>query len=163
MIAIEELEVKSLENKIFLFLLLISSFLMIIIGISLVYHYQNMEERVKNELLNTNSSKLRKVTIEELANVYHQLATTTDNSEVSNIISNYTIDACYKEKCKSFNLLKFGPILDRIIPEYIFYKIKLNEELIYSNTKLPSYEIEKSCLLNERTIITVGLSFYKKS
>jgi hypothetical protein len=158
MIAIEELEVKSLENKIFLFLFLILSFLMIIIGISLVYHYQNMEKRVKNELLNTNSSKLRKLTIEELANVYHQLATTTDNSEVSSIISNYTIDACYKEKCKSFNLLKFGPILDRTIPEYILYKIKLNEALIYSNTKLPSYEIENSHLLNEQTILTIGLS-----
>lgn len=158
MIAIEELEVKSLENKIFLCLFLILSFLMIIIGISLAYHYQNMEKRVKNELLNTNSSKLRKLTIEELANVYHQLATTTDNNEVRSIISNYTIDACYKEKCKSFNLLKFGSILDRIIPEYIFYKIKLNESLIYSNTKLPSYEIENSHLLNEQTILTIGLS-----
>ena len=93
MIAIEELEVKSLENKIFLFLFLILSFLMIIIGISLVYHYQNMEKRVKSELLDENYNKLRKLTIEELANVYHQLATTTDNSEVSSVISNYTLDA----------------------------------------------------------------------
>ncbi len=158
MIAIEELEVKSLENKIFLFLFLILSFLMVIIGVSLIYHYQNTEKKVKYELLNKNYSKITRLTIEELANVYHQLATTTDNSEVNVTISNHSVNACYKEKCKNYNLLKFGSILDRNIQEYIFYKIKLNEALIYSNTKLPSYEIERSHLLNEQTILTVGLS-----
>jgi len=158
MIAIEELEVKSLENKMFLFLFLISSFLMIIIGLNLIYHYQNTEKKVKNELLNKNHSKIKMLAIEELANLYYQLSTPINNSEVNATINNHSIKACYKEKCKSFNLLKFGPMLNRIIPEYIFYEIKLNEELIYSNTKLPSYEIEKSHLLNERTILTVGLS-----
>lgn len=158
MISVEELELKSLENRISLSIFLILLFLVIILGVSFVYHYQKTETKAKNELLSNNQSKITKFIIGEVSNLYHQLAISTDNSEVNTTISNHSIISCYNKKCKKFNLLKLGPILERIIPEYIFYKIKLNEELVYSNIKLPSYEIEKAYLLNEKTILTVGLS-----
>lgn len=158
MIAIEALETKSLENKVFLLLFSILFSFMLILGASLIYNYQDKERNIKNELLNKNHSKITRLIIEELANVYHQLATTTDNSEVATTINNHTITACYRGVCSNFNLLKLRPLIERIIPKYIFYKIQLNEALLHSNTNLPSYGIEKSQLLNEKTILTVGLS-----
>lgn len=158
MIAIGEIELKSLENKIFLVLSLVLFILTIIIGTSLLSYNRSAEKQIKNELLNKNYSKIVRFIIEELTNVYYQLGTTTDNSEVNATISNHIIKVCYNRKCKNFNLLRAGPVLEKTIPKYIFYKIELNEALIYSNTKLANYEIEKSRLLNERNILRVAVS-----
>ena len=66
MVAIEALEAKSLENKIFLLLSFILFSFMLILGVSLIYNYQNKEKNIKNELLNKNHSKITRLIIEEL-------------------------------------------------------------------------------------------------
>ena len=70
---------------------------------------------------------------------------TTLKIEKSDII------ACHKDKCIRRNLFEFSSILDKYTPDYIYYKIDVNKQLLHRNYRLDNYQLEKNrlfCLSN---------------
>ena len=52
-------------------------------------------------------------------------------------------------------------MIDQHIPEFIYYKIELNKKFLYSNTKVQSYQIEKTYHLNNYNQFSISLAINK--
>ncbi len=66
-------------------------------------------------------------------------------------------------KCLYYNLFRLGALLDHYIPPFIYYKIELNNKLLYSNVKIQNtqtraYHFDRTYHINDFTQLRTSLA-----
>ena len=141
----------------------ILTFIIIIYGacIMLLYlSYQDKAEIRKEEILKDYYSKIVKVSTNKINSLVGQLSSSLQSQNISINTNASDLEVC-SDKCINYNLFRFGSLIDQHIPEFIYYKIELNKKFLYSNTKVQSYQIEKTYHLNNYNQFSISLAINK--
>ena len=141
----------------------ILTFIIIIYGacIMLLYlSYQDKAEIRKEEILKDYYSKIVKVSTNKINSLVGQLSSSLQSQNISINTNASDLEVC-SDKCINYNLFRFGSLIDQHIPEFIYYKIELNKKFLYSNTKVQSYQIEKTYHFNNYNQFSISLAINK--
>ena len=143
-------------SKILVFTIIIYSFLIV----SLYQYYQKKLEMERIQLLQDYCSKILEVSTNKIDLLTQQISCTLQNNNISIRNNNSDLEVCC-DKCVSYNLLEFEELIDKHIPKFIYYKIELNKNFLYSNINTQNYQIEKSYYLNSHNQLSVSLAIDK--
>ncbi|WP_341763969.1 hypothetical protein [Candidatus Tisiphia endosymbiont of Beris chalybata] len=142
-----------------IFLIFIFYFILIIF----LHQYYNKKSKIeKIQILEKYYHQLIELSLNKIAVIAHQLPANAGSKNIFNSTGS-DIEICNAGKCFSYNLFRFGTLLNQHIPEFIYYKIELNKKLLYSNTKIQNtttqaYQLEKGYNINDFTQISISLA-----
>lgn len=132
--------------------LLISAFYVFLAIVS-KYFYDSVLKCRTDESLKTHSDMIYSHTFEKVAEILGKKDFINNNSNKKITIEKSDIVICNESKCTKENLLDFSALLDRYLPEYIYYKITLNESPLHRNTKLDSYQLTRYFNINDNEVV----------
>jgi len=146
---------ESLTTKIGLLICL----LVTIVTLSLIFLFKYadyIEKEEKNILLTEYNRKILELSKKEINKVFYHLSASFENPEISIKINDRTLNACYQGRCHKYNLLSFAKLLQLSIPEFIDFKIMLNNNVMDFRNHHTQYEKENSYKLNENYKIFIN-------
>jgi hypothetical protein len=141
----------------------ILTFIIIIYSACIMLLYRSYQDKVeirKEEILKDYYSKIVKVSTNKINSLVGQLSSSLQSQNISIHTNASDLEVC-SDKCINYNLFRFGSLIDQHIPEFIYYKIELNKKFLYSNTKVQSYQIEKTYHLNNYNQFSISLAINK--
>ena len=65
---------------------------------------------------------------------------------------------CFKQQCIKSNLFEFTSTIDKYIPNFIYYRIDLNKQVLHRNVRIDDYELEKTYHINNYNQLSISLS-----
>lgn len=143
---------------------LISMLVIVIMSsvVILVFYANHREQLLKERLLKNNYSQILHLTQKQINKILNQLNTSISDSGVRIMIDNHTIDACYNNRCYRYNLLEFAELLENAIPEFIHFKVKLNENTMHFRVQKNNYDFKKMYSLNSKNKLFISVAIDKK-
>ncbi len=131
--------------------------LYLVIAITLYRYYSNKAEIEKTRILQGYYKQILKISTNKLIDVAARLSISLqDQNLVINNNSN-NVDICGSKKCIRYDLYKLKALLDFNIPEFIYYRIKLNGKSLCSNAKFQNYEIDSVYQINKDYFLNISL------
>ncbi|WP_367363709.1 hypothetical protein [Candidatus Tisiphia endosymbiont of Nedyus quadrimaculatus] len=128
--------------------------------IASLYKYYNAKvEMEKTQILQNQYNKIVEVSMDKISALAYHLSSNIQEKNIS-INSNISeLEICNEaEKCINYNLFHFGALLNKHIPEFIYYKIELNKKFLYSNIKTQNYQIDKTYPINISNQLNISLA-----
>jgi hypothetical protein len=141
----------------------ILAFTIVIYGVCIIVlyqYYQDKAEIEKAQILQNYYNKIVKVSTNKINSLTQQISGTLQSNNISISTNGSDFKICC-DKCINYNLFHFGALIDKYIPEFIFYKIELNKKFLYSNIKAQNYQIEKIYHLNDYNQFSISLAIDK--
>jgi hypothetical protein len=157
--ALNDIAVKEEKSFWQTYLSMIAAFIIYSSTIIITYIcYDNEFKNRKSEILDEYYNMIFNHNLITLRELLQQLP--LDPGGVNTIISieQSDIKSCYNEQCIRSDLFKFISLFDKYIPDFIYYKIEVNKELLHVNNKIGNYEIEKTHYINNYNQLTISLS-----
>ncbi|WP_341753607.1 hypothetical protein [Candidatus Tisiphia endosymbiont of Dioctria rufipes] len=113
----------------------------------------------KTQILQNQYNKIVEVSMDKISSLAYHLSSNIQEKNIS-INSNISeLEICNEaEKCINYNLFHFGALLNKHIPEFIYYKIELNKKFLYSNIKTQNYQIDKTYPINASNQLNISLA-----
>ena len=68
------------------------------------------------------------------------------------------MSGCFKQQCIKSNLFEFTSTIDKYIPNFIYYRIDLNKQVLHRNVRIDDYELEKTYHINNYNQLSISLS-----
>jgi hypothetical protein len=134
------------------------AFIVIVYSVCITVLYQYYQGRVeieKRRILQDYYDKIVKISANKIGSLATKLSSNVQNVSIDLGIAEIKI--C-NVKCINHNLFRFGALIDQYMPEFIYYKIDLNNKFLYSNNKIPDYQIEKIHRLNAYNQFNISLA-----
>jgi len=128
-----------------------------IIIISFYYCNRQVEER-KSEILKEYYAIILNHSLIKIDSLLQQLPLDQKGLNTNISIDKTDIQNCYKKQCIKCNIFEFSSTIDKCIPHFIFYKVEINKQLLYSNYKISDYELEKIFYINDYNQLAISLS-----
>jgi len=95
----------------------------------------------------------------ELNDMLSELSFNANKKNILIEIKKSDIIACSdKRKCIKKNLLKFSSTLEKYLPDYAYYEVHINEEILTKNAALDNYQLKKYYALNDKTQLSIYVS-----
>jgi hypothetical protein len=141
----------------------ILAFIAIIYSVFIIFlyqYYQDKAEIKKTEILQDYYNKIVQVSTNKINSLIQQLSSNLQSPNILISTSANDLKICH-DKCINYNLFRFGALIDQYIPEFIYYKIELNKNFLYSNIKNQNYQIEKIYHLNDYNQFSISLAINK--
>lgn len=141
----------------------IIAFIAYIAVISVLYTQYNRETEARKTnllqfynkiILNHSTIKLDDILSKMHINVHHQ------DKEIQ--IKQSDIVICNSTQCKKENLFDFSSALDKYIPDYVYYKIDINNQLLHRNYKLDDYHLIYHHHIDHKNRISISISLGSK-
>lgn len=145
------------QYNINLFILVIIIYMLIVV---VLYKYYDDKVAIeKEQILQKYYKKIWEISSDKIASLASRVFSSIQNENLS--INNYAnnIEICNNTKCIKYNLYRFTSMLNRNIPDFIYYRIELNGKLLCSNTKSVLYQIDKSYQINKSSQLNISLTF----
>lgn len=133
----------------------------VVFAACLYQHYSDLVRKEKDKLLHSYYDKLLHTSVTSFSSALSKLDINPEGTYSINISKN-TLSICDSKNCTSLSLFKLGSVLNSDIPEFINYKIELNGDNIYSNSKNAGYELERKYHFSDymQFNILVGIDVY---
>lgn len=126
-----------------------------IFSIYIHQYYQKQASQEKFHILQEYYNRILELTLNHLNYLALKVPTNLEKSTITIDTNNY-IQICYN-KCISYNKFKFSTLLDKFIPKFIYYKIKLNNDMLCANTNKSKYTITKAYRINDHTQLNISI------
>ncbi|MDP5021295.1 MAG: hypothetical protein NWP91_06160 [Rickettsiaceae bacterium] len=137
--------------------------IIIIYGVFIIFLYQSYQDKAeiqKATILHDYYKKISEVSVKKINSLTQQISSNIQNNNISIKANNNDLEVC-DNKCINYNLFRFGASIDQYIPEFIYYKIELNNKFLYSNAKYQNYQIEKIYHLNDYNQFNISVAIDK--
>ncbi len=144
-------------SKIICFLLII---FYLIFCLVLYKHYLNKIETERSIILQQYYDKVVSVSIEKLNSISRKILANIKDQDVMLVNDVRDIRIC-RDRCIDYSIFRLGNVIDKHIPEFIHFKIELNKNLLYSNFRENSYQLEKVYHINSGHQFVIGISIDK--
>ena len=120
--------------------------------------YNNEFKNRKNEILNEYYKIISNYSLIKLNHLLQKLP--LDQSGIDTVISVDQSDilSCFKQQCIRSNLFEFTSIIDKYIPNFIYYRIDLNKQVLHRNIRIDDYELEKTYHINNYNQLSILVS-----
>jgi hypothetical protein len=120
--------------------------------------YDNEFKNRKNEILNEYYKIISNYSLIKLNHLLQKLP--LDQSGIDTVISVDQSDilSCFKQQCIRSNLFEFTSIIDKYIPNFIYYRIDLNKQVLHRNIRIDYYELEKTYHINNYNQLSILVS-----
>lgn len=137
-----------------------------IICLSLIFasytYYINQLSVKTNEILQENYQIILNHSLIKFKEILNKLPSDCSGKNTTIKIEKSDIIICYREKCKKRNLFEFSSVLDKYIPDHIFYRIDVNKQLLHRNHRLEYYQLEKNYHFNDNNQLSIFISINSK-
>lgn len=140
-------------HKLFIVLIIIQS-------LFLFFLYQCFTDKITEEkfrILQEYYEKIAEISSNKITSQMHKVGNNTQNEEVLFKINISDLEIC-GDKCINYSVFRLRAIIDSYVPNFIYYKIMLNRNFLYSNAKIENYQLEKSHHLNSSTQLDISVS-----
>lgn len=116
----------------------IVAFMVYIAVTSTLYNQYNREtEARKNNLLQVYYQMILNHSTIKLDDALSKMHINGHNQDIEIQIKQSDIIVCNSTQCKKENLFDFSSALDKYIPDYIYYKIDINNQLLQLSSNIP--------------------------
>ena len=137
----------------------IIAFIIYFSTISTSYYYHNNQFYIKkNEILQEYYQIIFNHSLIKFTEILNKLPFDQSGKYTTLKIEKSDIIACHKDKCIRRNLFEFSSILDKYTPDYIYYKIDVNKQLLHRNYRLDNYQLEKNHHINDQNQLLIFIS-----
>lgn len=137
-----------------------------IICLSLIFasytYYINQLSVKTNEILQENYQVILNHSLIKFKEILNKLPSDSSGKSTTIKIEKSDIITCYSEKCKKRNLFEFSSVLDKYIPDHVYYRIDVNKQLLHRNHRLEHYQLEKNYHINDNNQLSIFISINPK-
>lgn len=128
----------------------------------LFFHSNYREHLVRQRLLTNNYYRILELSQNQISKVLNQLNTSIYDPQVTIVIDNHTLNACYKKQCRRYSLFKLVGLLENVIPEYIDFKVELNGNIVHFRGAQNKYDFENLYPLNDQNQLFISTAIDKE-
>jgi hypothetical protein len=137
----------------------IVAFMVYIAVTSTLYNQYNREtEARKNNLLQVYYQMILNHSAIKLDDALSKMHINGHNQDIEIQIKQSDIIVCNSTQCKKENLFDFSSALDKYIPDYIYYKIDINNQLLHRNSKLDNYHLIYHNHIDRKNRLSISIS-----
>lgn len=137
----------------------IVAFMVYIAVTSTLYNQYNREtEARKNNLLQVYYQMILNHSTIKLDDALSKMHINGHNQDIEIQIKQSDIIVCNSTQCKKENLFDFSSALDKYIPDYIYYKIDINNQLLHRNSKLDNYHLIYHNHIDRKNRLSISIS-----
>jgi len=137
----------------------IVAFVVYISVTSILYNQYNREtEARKNNLLQSYYQMILNHSTIKLDDALSKMHINGHNQDIEIQIKQSDIIVCNSTQCKKENLFDFSSALDKYIPDYIYYKIDINNQLLHRNSKLDNYHLIYHNHIDRKNRLSISIS-----
>ena len=124
-----------------------------------LYKYYNSKIEIeKAQMLRSYYEKIINISLGKINSLAQQIQCDLEDKNTSIRIDNTDIQVCCSDTaCNKYRVFQLGSLLDQYIPDFIYYKIEINNNFTYANTKINQYQIDKPYRLNDTNQLNVSL------
>jgi len=145
-----------LKFHVLAFLIFLSS-----VTISYVYYKKDFASK-KQAILQDNSQIIFNHSFIKFDNMISELPFNHNKKETTIKVKNSDIIVCNKKQCLKKNLFEFSSVLDQYISDYVYYRIDVNKQLVNTNVRVDSYQLERHFPINNYNQLSIYIALDPK-
>lgn len=116
-------------------------------------------ERESNQILQNQYTKIVEIIDRKLSSLGAELNQNIHDRNVLIKPNVNHLEICTNtNNCINYSISRFGALLNRYIPEYIYYKIDINNQFVYTNTKFSKASLKKAYHINNNSQFNISLA-----